>query len=396
MIKLTQLNDSAQRLDRGHSPESSSAGDRQLVVAHVVEGCKGGVGTAVRHLVCGQAIDEAIGSIHILADPDRMGDMLIGAPASFHPYKSSRNFARMRQVARDVQAKLQNLEPDIVYLHSTFPGVYGRLRLDRRDAAWATIYCAHGWAFTQRVPRLIQKIYEGIERHFASRADAIVSISHYEHAAAIKAGIDHPRHLVIPHGIPAAGPDVQSVIQPEGSGIHLLFVGRFDQQKGVDLLFDAWRDIRLSDMHLWLIGDTTLDQETRVPDQPNVHPLGWIRNDLMDGYIRSFHGVIMPSRWEGFGLVALEAMRNGRAVLASRAGGLSELVIDRVNGRLFDPEDREELIRMLLSLTHRDLIRMGEHASEVFHAAFEWDTCYRRWRDLAHETWLARCTVRSK
>ncbi len=389
MNTLAESDSSTQMPVAPNSYEQVAAEHRPLVVAHVVEGCKGGVGTAVRHLICGQAMDEEIGSVHLLADPDRLGDMLMDVPATLHTYQSSRSPAHLRHVAGRLHAQLQALQPDIVYLHSTFPGVYGRLRLHRAHPSWTTLYCAHGWAFTQHISKLKQKTYQWIERALASRADAIVSISHYEHKSAVQAGIKHPRHRIIPHGTPAANANVQPVIQLQGNGIHLLFVGRFDQQKGVDRLFDAWKDPRLEDMHLWLIGDTTLEKSTKVPVQPNVHHLGWIRNDLMDGYIKSFHAVIMPSRWEGFGLVALEAMRNGRAVLASRTGGLPELIIDRVNGRLFHPEAQEELIQMLCSLTHQDLIRMGEQASAVFRAGFEWDTCYRRWSQLSLEAWKA-------
>jgi len=396
MDRLAEVNNMEHRLPSRGLDDRAGNRPRPLVVAHVVEGCKGGVGTAARHLICGQALDESIGSIHLLADPERMGDMLTDVPATLHTYQSSRNPRRLWRVAQSIQNQLRSLGPDIVYLHSTFPGVYGRLRMDSKGPSWTTVYCAHGWAFTQRVSRLKKNIYQWTERYLAGRADAMVSISHFEYEAAVRAGIHHPRHRIIPHGIPAAAVNIQPAIQTEENGTHLLFVGRFDEQKGVDLLFDAWKDPRLADMHLWLIGDTTLDQQTTVPVQPNVHPLGWIRNDRMDGYIRSFDAVIMPSRWEGFGLVALEAMRNGRAVLASRAGGLPELIIDGVNGRLFDPEAREALIQLLLGLTHRDLVRMGEEALGVFHAGFEWEICYRRWRQLAMEAWQARIAASSK
>jgi glycosyltransferase involved in cell wall biosynthesis len=390
MSELAGLDEAAQRRLVAGLRGPVPIRHRPLVVAHVVEGCQGGVGTAVRHLICGQALDELIGNVHLFADPRRMGDMLSDVPATLHTYRSSRNPAQIRQVVRELQGMLQALRPDIVYLHSTFPGVYGRLRTHAKEVPWTTIYCAHGWAFTQHVSRFRQKAYMWIERYLAGRADAIISISHYEHASAVKAGISHRSHKVIPHGIPAAEANIRAAMQVESGGIHLLFVGRFDQQKGVDLLFDAWKDPRLADMHLWLIGDTTLDHDFKVPIQPNVHALGWIRNDLMDSYIRSFDAVIMPSRWEGFGLVALEAMRNGRAVLASRRGGLPELIIDQVNGRLFEPDSLEEVIQMLVSLNHRDLTRMGGQAYDVFRAGFAWDTCYQRWSRVTLEAHLTR------
>lgn len=58
----------------------------------------------------------------------------------------------------------------------------------------------------------------------------------------------------------------------------------------------------------------------------------------------------MPSRWEGFGLVALEAMRCETAVFAARQGGLVELVEDGVTGALFDTADQ---LGELLAKTER-------------------------------------------
>jgi glycosyltransferase involved in cell wall biosynthesis len=356
-----------------------------LVVAHVVEGCQGGVGTAVRHLIDGQKRDEKIGEIHLFADPARMGDMLLDSPAQMHLYKSSRSPVRIRRVAAAVQKQLAALKPDVVFLHSTFPGVYGRLRIKNVRQDWTTLYCAHGWAFTQLVSSLKKSAYMLIERALASRAHAIVSISHHEHCSAVQGGLRHPLHRVIFHGVPAADSALQPAVIADAENVNLLFIGRFDRQKGVDLLVDAWKDSRLEKVHLWLIGAATLGSGTVLPNQPNLHPLGWVSNGDIDRYIRSFHAVIMPSRWEGFGLVALEAMRNGRAVLASRTGGLQELVIDGANGRLFDPEDREALIQMLCGLNHRELARMGDVAGAIFRTAFEWDACYRRWSALSLE-----------
>jgi glycosyltransferase involved in cell wall biosynthesis len=356
-----------------------------LVVAHVVEGCQGGVGTAVRHLIEGQSRDEKIGNIHLLADPVRMGDMLLNSPAVMHNYKSSRSPLRILKVASEVQSQLAALKTDVVFLHSTFPGLYGRLRIKNIHPEWTTLYCAHGWAFTQLVSSLKRSAYMLIERTLASRADAIVSISHHEHWSAVHGGLRHPLHRVIFHGVPPADGSLLPAVFPDEQNINLLFIGRFDRQKGVDLLVEAWKDSRLKQVHLWLIGAATLGSGTVMPRQQNVHPLGWVSNGEIDRYIRSFHAVIMPSRWEGFGLVALEAMRNGRAVLASRTGGLQELVIDGANGRLFDPEDREGLIQMLRSLSHRELARMGDVAGAVFRTAFEWDSCYQRWSALSLE-----------
>ena len=86
--------------------------------------------------------------------------------------------------------------------------------------------------------------------------------------------------------------------------------------------------------------------------------------------------MVVPSRWwEGFGLVALQAHQLGRPVLASRVGGLAEVVEDGVTGALVERDDPDALAaaaRKLLGDPSR-LQAMGEAARERASAMFSWD-----------------------
>ncbi len=362
----------------------------RLTVAHVVEGCQGGVGSAVRHLIDAQSQDPAIGEVHLIADHRRMGDMLYGVPATVHGYQSTRSPHRLLQVSRSLQKQLRSIAPDVVYLHSTFPGLYGRLRWRRRIDPWATVYCAHGWAFTQQLSLPARKLYTYVERVLARRTDALVSISFSELDAAVKGNVYAPLHRVIYHGVPGRKESSSVPVSVDGHRINLAFVGRFDRQKGLDLLLDAFADPRLNHVNLWLIGGSTLGHEYVIPDQRNIKLVGWVPNADIDEYIQCFDAVVVPSRWEGFGLIALEAMRNGKPVLASRTGGLAELVIDRVNGRLFNSGDVQDLTRVLLETSQAELARMGKMAVEIFHTGFNVSDCYSRWSALTRDALAVR------
>jgi glycosyltransferase involved in cell wall biosynthesis len=71
----------------------------------------------------------------------------------------------------------------------------------------------------------------------------------------------------------------------------------------------------------------------------------------------------MPSRWESFGLVALEAMRAGRPVLASRIGGLSEVIRNNVTGLLFAPVAVAGLVEGIARCFEADLAAMGRNGA---------------------------------
>jgi len=262
--------------------------------------------------------------------------------------------------------------------------------LRKQAAPWVTVYCAHGWSFTQQISFAARKLYTLVERALAHRTDAIVSISYSEFDAAVKARVVAPLHRVIYHGVPGKKEIVSAPVSVDPDRLNLAFIGRFDRQKGLDLLLRAFAGPELDHITLWLIGSSTLQHKYSIPEQSNIKLIGWVPNSQIDSYIQCFDAVIIPSRWEGFGLIALEAMRNGKPVLASRTGGLAELVIDGVNGRLFNPGDLDSLQRLLREISKPDLLHMGKLAVDIFHSGFELPGCYSRWSALTHEALALR------
>ena len=297
-----------------------------------------------------------------------------------HGYRSDRRLSRALKTSRDIEAQLRRISPDVVVLHSSFPGLWGRLHTGLRP--WKTLYCAHGWAFEQRTSSMKRVLYGTVESLLSRRTDAIVSISASEYQAAERLGVRPRSHKLIRHGLaPASGDSAMDLpISPEH--INLLFIGRFDRQKGLDLLLEALDDPRLAHVTLWVVGRNIIGEGVAVPARPNIRLLGWLENEKIDGVIRQMDAVVAPSRWEGFGLVALEAMRNGRPAIVSPAGGLKELIEDGVNGRLLDITHVEAMRDVLASLRKPDLERMGQAGLAIFQQKHGWDRCYGEWQTL--------------
>lgn len=363
---------------------------KPLVAVHLVEGSQGGVGTAVRNLIEHQRNDPTVGDIHLFADQARLGEMLQDVSAVIHPYQSSRSAMGIVRAARELFERISALRPDVVYLHSTFPGIYGRLFKGRQTHNWTTIYCAHGWAFAQEVAFPRRVAYAMLERLLARRADAIISISHNEFRTARKYGVRHSNHAIVLHGTSAPREEPSVAQLTKGDHINVLFVGRFDRQKGVDVLLSAWKDSRLSNFHLWLIGAPTLGCAVDIPSVANVHSLGWVKYQDIDSYIRSADVVVIPSRWEGFGLVALEAMRNGKPIVANRVGGLQELLIEGVNGHFFNLKEADSLISVLAGLTKERIAAMGSVAKVIFNTGFDGKASYQQWMRITSNAINAR------
>ncbi|WKB35517.1 glycosyltransferase family 4 protein [Terrilactibacillus sp. S3-3] len=140
---------------------------------------------------------------------------------------------------------------------------------------------------------------------------------------------------------------------------------RFDEQKGLDILVNFINNNVFNNINLYLIGDGVLNS-SNITLNNNIIPLGWVNNDIIDSYYEIFDAVIVPSRWEGFGLVAIEAMRNKKAVIASRRGALPEIVTDKVTGYLFDLNDLNQLKNLFVNLDKEKLKVLGENGYKKF------------------------------
>jgi glycosyltransferase involved in cell wall biosynthesis len=188
----------------------------------------------------------------------------------------------------------------------------------------------------------------------------------------LRVGIPPERLRVLP--LPVADPGPPRPVDREGA----LFVGRLSEEKGVDLLLQAWR--RLDGYPLRIVG--TGPEEVRLRalahDLPGVRFAGGLPHDRVLGAMADAAFVVLPSRWhETFGLSAVEAMACGRAVVVPRPTALSDLVESGRNGLLFDIGDIDGLAHACWTLA-ADGSRareMGEQARAHYEERFTPERC---------------------
>lgn len=328
-------------------------------VLHVIERCLGGVAAYVAATLKRQRQDGRRGPARLAADPALLQPGLAEAADALLPYRSGRRPAAALAAAWRVRRIVQETRPDIVHLHSSYPGLYGRLFASRQADAPAILYCAHGWSFEMETSPAKRTAYRLLERRLAGRADVIHSISTSEREAALAAGLPAAGHVAIPHGLGPTTPGPRPAAL-SADRLNLVFAGRIGAQKGLDLLLAALAQVRRHDITLHILGK---------PDGPEaagydygdarVRRHGWIEPAAVGAWLAAADAVIVPSRWEGFGLIALEAMRVGAPVLAGRRGALPEILDDGHAGLLFDPEDTAALARLLDGLDREALARLG-------------------------------------
>lgn len=176
--------------------------------------------------------------------------------------------------------------------------------------------------------------------------------------------------VMLPHAVPD-----QPMRPPLAPPPLAAYVGRFVPEKGVDVLLRAFARVvpELPGARLLLVGDgperVRLDQligELRLTD--NVTRTGHLSRPEMERQMAAAWVQVVPSRWaEPFGLVAAEGMMRGTAVIATKTGGLAEIVEDGRTGIHVPPGDEEALAQALLRLLQdRDLAeRMGREGRVV-------------------------------
>ncbi|HEY8586608.1 MAG TPA: glycosyltransferase family 4 protein [Rhodanobacter sp.] len=174
------------------------------------------------------------------------------------------------------------------------------------------------------------------ERRTLLRADCRVAVSLFAAESARRTLVDRPIQ-VIHNGVdvekftPLA---TRSVSRP----FRLLYVGKWAPLKGVDLLAPIMRILGSGFELRYTGGKAALRDSDNMPD--NTHDLGRLQGD--DALVAAMHdadALLFPSRSEGFGLVAAEAMACGLPVVATRGSALREVVVDGVTGILCPQDD---------------------------------------------------------
>ncbi len=170
----------------------------------------------------------------------------------------------------------------------------------------------------------------------------------------------------------------------------LVCVARMRDEKGVDLLIDAWRRLGSAGQSLRLIGGgEQLDEYRRqAAGLDGVSFDGQISYADVLAAMASAAAVVIPSRWfEVFPRVVLEAFAVGTPVLAARRGVLADLVRDGENGLLFEPDDVADLARAIerALADPAALRRMGDVARADYEEKFSPEVTTRRLIEIYQE-----------
>jgi glycosyltransferase involved in cell wall biosynthesis len=221
--------------------------------------------------------------------------------------------------------------------------------------------------------RALSPLVDALDDHAVRRVDAVRALSAYT-AGLVERARGRPPDAVFP-----TYSDLEAFtalpLRPLPKRPTALFVGVLEPYKNVDGLAAAWRRASPSIpvAKLVVVGrgsrHVTIDQ--LVADGLAEH-FDRLTPEGVAALIDDATVLVLPSRFEGLGRVVIEAFARGRGVVASRAGGILDLVDDGEQGLLVDPEDVDELaVALVRVLSDRSL---AERLGAAAHARFpEWN-----------------------
>ncbi|HEY8025436.1 MAG TPA: glycosyltransferase [Burkholderiaceae bacterium] len=199
---------------------------------------------------------------------------------------------------------------------------------------------------------------------------------------------DRAKLRLIPHGMaPLAIESATASARKRNAGVEVLFVGRFEARKGIDVLLHVIPLVLQALPHVVfrLIGDDTIAgpggatfKEEFLARQAQQEWLGRVAfcGRVSDEALQQAYAAcdifVAPSRFESFGLVLLEAMRAGKPVICCAAGGMPEVVAHGVNGLVIEAGSAAALAHAITTLAGNPLQRaeMGDAGKRVFDEKF--------------------------
>jgi glycosyltransferase involved in cell wall biosynthesis len=225
----------------------------------------------------------------------------------------------------------------------------------RHRAARLVTLVHHLTASEHRGPRRALRLLA--ERPLLLASDRIVVTSDTTRASVIAAGADAAAVRVVKPGRDRLGVRTAPPARRSSDPLRLLFIGSLTPRKDVLALLRAFAAVEDRAV-LTLAGPVERDvryaaevRRSAARFGQRVRITGCLRDDALEAELDRHDVLVLPSRYEGFGIAVAEALSHGLAVVASRAGALPELVRDGEEACLVTPGDDGALARVLGELT---------------------------------------------
>ena len=252
-------------------------------------------------------------------------------------------------------------KPDIIHLNSSKISILGSLAAKSYKSK--TIYTVHGWVFNEPLHAWKKKFYYYAEKLTARWKNLIITVSEYDHQIALKNKIADPKKLItITNGISQLNFLEAKLAKNELLAQHATqdkrligTIANLYPTKGIEYLIKAAAELIKNDSNLIFIvigqGSERKKLEQLIKNNKltnNFLLLGKI--DKAYKYLKAFDIFVLPSVKEGWPYTLLEALSAGLPIVATKVGGVPEIICDQKNGLLVTAADEKSLAKAINEL----------------------------------------------
>jgi glycogen(starch) synthase len=302
-----------------------------------------------------------------------------------------RRFRQLYALQATIIAPILALRADVVHVHlgedlAVLPVGATAARLHHLPLV-LTIHMSlrHTLAVSDLRSSVFKTLGGPIERWGEHSAEAVLVITPRLHRLLLSEGVEEDRLHLIPPGV---NPSLfEGPFEDPFSGVgrpRILLVGRLAPQKGVSTLVEAAGLLKDPSAKVLLVGDGSerpkLEREAkRIGVGDRVRFEGFVAHERRPAALVHADLLVLPSLYEELGTVLLEAMQAGLPVVASKTGGIPDVIEDGVNGLLVPPGDPEALARTINRLlADRDLARRLSEEAQERAKDYDWEVLAER------------------
>lgn len=255
------------------------------------------------------------------------------------------------------------------------------------------------WILHMHNDHLNHALFKWCYRHVLRKVDEVICVSAYIQQTAIRSFPEYAIKFNVlynatdveifkPYG-EQADVSVQALLNLPKATPFILYVGRLTQDKGVDVLIQAFHHVL--NVHpqakLVIAGSSFFEGAAKTAYQQSLQKLaahiadhivftGFIPHQQLKYLYAAAHTVVLPSVWQDpCPLVVLESMASGTCIVASKVGGVPEVIEHGVTGILVNPNQADELAAAIIDLLHHPLKaqQMAKAARAKVESAYAWE-----------------------
>ncbi len=278
-------------------------------------------------------------------------------------------------------------KPDVVHTHLGHADLLGIWSVRKRKVK---LFCTmHNIYFKKSfLDTVFFKAYTYLFLKVTPKCNVISISKSVENHVLKKLKLPKKRSFLLYNAIPLGNLITQS---KKDTNINLLFVGRLEKQKSVHTFLKAIYELKQQKtappFDVTIVGDGSLKKEleTLSKNLQLENIISFVgKQQNTNGFYNTADVFVLPSIWEGFGIVLLEAFRARIAVIASNIEGPSELIDHKKNGLLFEPENHIELANNIQLLINDVILRkkIAQKGFDTFTEKFQLSTYVEKLNNL--------------